>query len=185
MELLFTKYSVSEIVLFIIILAIAIKELVNFIDWVKNRIKQVYDKDYETNDKEKKLEDRVNELEKFYDEKKIVDDTFLKIDKTFQSINKRIDILIESDKEDIKSYITRQHHYFVYEVKWIDDYSLDCIERRFNVYESENGNSFIKGLISEIRALPKQPPYNYKDKYNETAKYVQNVKRKSKEVDNQ
>ena len=100
----------------------------------------------------------------------------MKIDQTFQNINKRIDILVESDKENIKSFITRQHHYFVYELKWIDDYSLDCIERRFNVYKSEQGNSFIEGLMNEIRALPKQPPVDYIARYNETAEYVKSAK---------
>lgn len=176
MEQLFTKYSVSEIILFVIMFAIAVKEFICFIDWAKGRIKQSYDKDYDADDREKELESRVNNLEKFYDEKKIVDDTFLKINQTFQNINKRIDILVESDKENIKSFITRQHHYFVYELKWIDDYSLDCIERRFNVYKSEQGNSFIEGLMNEIRALPKQPPVDYIARYNETAEYVKSAK---------
>ena len=67
-----------------------------------------------------------------------------------------IETLIESDKDDIKAYITKEHHYFVYQKGWIDDYSLDCIERRYDHYVAEGGNSFIKGLMEEIRNLPKK-----------------------------
>lgn len=67
-------------------------------------------------------------------------------------------MLIDSDKDDIKSYITREHHYFCYQVGWIDDFSLDCLERRYQHYEDEGGNSFIAGFMNELRTLPKQPP---------------------------
>ena len=65
-----------------------------------------------------------------------------------------------SEKDDIKAYITEKHHFFCYEKKWIDDHSLDCLERKNKHYKDEGGNSFIDGLMAEIRALPKQPPHN-------------------------
>ena len=43
--------------------------------------------------------------------------------------------------------------------EWIDDYSLDCIERRYKHYIDEGGNSFIGQLMIEIRKLPHQPPH--------------------------
>ena len=137
-----------------------------------------YDKDYKSIEERKKLEEEIDDLNKFYSEKKKVDDTFAKIDRTFEKINERIDMLIESDKEDIKSYITEKHHFFVYGQGWIDDYSLECLERRFAVYQQEHGNSFVEGLMNEIRALPKQPPEADKQKYIGTAEYVRNAKEK-------
>ena len=59
----------SEIILFVIMFAIAVKEFICFIDWAKGRIKQSYDKDYDADDRGKELVSRVNNLEKFYDEK--------------------------------------------------------------------------------------------------------------------
>lgn len=176
MEELFLKYSMSEIIIFVVILAFAVKELVTFFDWGKDRIRKVYDKSYKSIEKRRKLEEDIDELNKFYEEKKKVDDTFAKIDLTFKQINERIDMLIESDKEDIKSFITDKHHFFVYHLGWIDDYSLECLERRFSVYRKEHGNSFVEGLMEEIRALPKQPPETDKYKYSNTAEYVRNVK---------
>ena len=76
--------------------------------------------------------------------------------KALEKMQKQIDLLIESDKDDIKAYITKEHHYFCYEKGWIDDYSLDCIEKRYGHYVEEKGNSFVKSLMIELRSLPKQ-----------------------------
>lgn len=64
-------------------------------------------------------------------------------DKILQDLSCKIDMLIDSDKDAIKSYITREHHYFCYQIGWIDDFSLDCLERRYQHYHEEGGNSFI------------------------------------------
>lgn len=106
-------------------------------------------------------------LNKFYTEReKFIDDTF-------KNINVQIGMLIESDKEAIKSYVVEKHHFFVYKQGWIDDYSMACLERRFAVYQQEHGNSFVGGLMEEIKELPKQPPEQIQRKYNETNKYVE------------
>ena len=83
-------------------------------------------------------------------------------DAILKDLSTKIDMLIDSDKDDIKSYITREHHYFCYQRGWIDDFSLDCIERRYQHYTDEGGNSFIEGFMTELRALPKQQPQNNK-----------------------
>ena len=67
-----------------------------------------------------------------------------------------LDMLIDSDRDDIKSFITMQHHHFVYEKKWIDDYSMDCLEKRYQHYEDEGGNSYVEHLMIELRSLPKK-----------------------------
>lgn len=77
-----------------------------------------------------------------------------KLDKIGQSIK----ILTESDKEDIKAFITQQHHYFCYEKGYIDTQSLECCINRFNTYEREGGNSFVHKLMDQIKALPTMPP---------------------------
>ena len=79
------------------------------------------------------------------------------IEKTLEDLSNKINMLIESDKDDIKSFITREHHRFCYQVGWIDDFSLDCIEKRYKHYTDEGGNTFIPGLMEELRALPKSP----------------------------
>jgi hypothetical protein len=76
-----------------------------------------------------------------------------KIDKLTQMV----ELLLTSDRDNIKAYIVEKHHYFCYNRKWIDDYSMDCIEKKYETYKKENGNSYVGDLMKELRALPKQP----------------------------
>lgn len=132
---LFNKFSSSEVVIFIILLAIAFKEIFTFFEWLFEKgikvFKNKYQKPYEDENTIKNLEQNVEWLKK------------------------NIKILINSDKDAIKAFITRQHHYFCYQLKEIDDQSLDCIEKRYTHYKEEKGNSYIDSLMEELRALPR------------------------------
>ena len=143
---LLNNYSLTEIIIFIITLAFAIKGIVDFYDWAKKRIKEPVDKTYT----EKEMKQKVLGTLKSHNEQ---------IDK----ISKAIDILIASDKDDIKAWITEKHHYFCYELKYIDDYNLQCIEARYKHYKEENGNTFIDGFMADIRALPMISVINRKE----------------------
>lgn len=145
---LFSNFSLPQIILFIILLAIIIKELVEFIDWIKSRNDKEYEERKTENELARSNEERLDKLE----------DNMTKMSENINHINDKVDLLISSDRDDIKAFITREHHYFCYKMKWIDDYSLDCLEHRFQHYQEEHGNSFIEGLMSEIRALPKTEP---------------------------
>ena len=151
---LFTMYSLSEIVTFLVTFALAIKGLVSFLDWAVERIKKVFKKQDKKNREKEILEERLllgNEKMRAIEKEQEETKEFLK------EMSKKVDLLIESDKDNIKSFITKEHHFFCYENKWIDDYSLDCIERRFSHYKDEGGNSFVEELMEELRALPKNP----------------------------
>ena len=131
-----TKFSISEIIIFTILLLSSVKGIITFFDWLISKGTQIFVKRYQ---KPKELENNVQEMAKAIGE-----------------LTRKVNMLIESDKDDIKAFITRQHHYFVYQKGWIDDYSLDCIEKRYNHYQDEGGNSFIGSLMQEIRDLPKK-----------------------------
>ncbi len=149
---LLAKYSITEIVVFLVLLGFAIKELVTFFDWAHNRLKKTFDKEDEHEEIKEQLEtvvSRLSDIETHFNT--MISENRIKYSEMQQSI----DLLIASDKDDIKAWITAQHHLFVYEYKCIDDYSLDCIEKRYSHYKDEGGNSFIELLMSEIRALPK------------------------------
>ena len=155
MVALLQQYSLSEIFMFTIFLALAIKSLISFFDWAYDRVNKIFNRQNCRINYKKELERRLRHgseimstLEK--DQKKT--------DETLDSLTKKIDMLIDSDKDAIKSYITKEHHYFCYEVGWIDDFNMDCLERRYNHYADEGGNSFICGFMEQLRALPKQPP---------------------------
>ena len=167
-----SEYSFAEFLVFALIFILAIKEGFNFFDWVKARFRKATNKALEEKEEHDKIEEEIEDLNKFYEEKAVVDRGFADADKRFKKIEESIEMLIESDKEDIKSFITLQHHKFVYEQEWIDDYSMECLEKRFAIYEREHGNSFVLGLMNELRALPKRPPREVENRYIGTAEYI-------------
>lgn len=140
---LLNNYSVMEIITFIILLSIAVKGIVDFIDWIKGKLKALYTK-------EKSEEDEIQRITN-------LETSIEKINKSVDELTDKINLLVESDKDAIKAYITKEHHHYCYERRWIDDYSLDCLERRFAHYIEEKGNSFVENLMDEIRALPREP----------------------------
>lgn len=78
-----------------------------------------------------------------------------KIDAVHESMN----LLIESDKESIRSFITLQY-YECQEKGYIEVYVLQALEDRYEKYLIENGDSFIANLVKEMRKLPHVPPTN-------------------------
>lgn len=147
---LLSQFTFPQIILFIILLLVAIKEVADFVDWVNGKFSKRDENlktEYET---EEEQEERLDKLETNVDE----------LTKNINHITDKVDLLVDSDRDAIKAYITREHHYFCYKVGWIDDYSLDCLEHRFEHYKEEEGNSFIEGLMNELRALPKTDPEN-------------------------
>lgn len=147
-------YSAQEILLFLVTFALAIKGFVSFWDWGYARLKQVFKKE---SDQEQELDSIQKQFDEHLKSYEIMQDSQ---NETLRLLTEKINLLIDSDKDSIKSFITERHHHFCYEEGWIDDYSMDCIERRFRHYTDEGGNSFIHDLMEELRALPKQPPHN-------------------------
>ena len=154
LELLGT-YSLTQIVTFIVLLAIAVKEGITLVIWFKDLFKKKFHDDMKNTVATKKHNEQIC---------KIKEDIQLLIqnqEKIFEEIKlfkQQLEMIIESDKDDIKSWITEKHHFYCYERKWIDDYSMDCIEKRYRHYKDEGGNSFIEELMNELRSLPKTPP---------------------------
>lgn len=149
MKELIQNYSLKDIILFIVILAAAIKGIVSWYEWAVGKISTKVHK-----------EDRYSllqaEITKLIENQKQTNDTVGEMAKTLQ-------VLVDSDKDDIKAFITQQHHHFCYKVGYIDDYSLDCIEKRYKHYKDEGGNSFIADFMSEIRSLPKKSILDFKE----------------------
>lgn len=154
---LLNTYSLGEVVSFVVTLALATKGLVTFWDWAIDRIKRSFNKQ---NQKEKELQILEEKIERNVQKIEEVSDKQEESKETLNKLINSVDILIQSDKDSIKSYITKEHHYYCYRQKWIDDYTLDCIEKRYGHYKKEGGNSFIEDLMKELRELPKQPPKN-------------------------
>ena len=140
---LFSQFNLGQILIIIVLLGLSAKGVVTFFDWVKARLYKLSNKQL----KSKKANEQIKNQE----------ETINNLKKDVEKIQKSIDTLIESDKENIKAWITEKHHYYCYEKKYIDDYTLDCLEKRFTRYEAEGGNSFVHNLMNDLRDLPRKP----------------------------
>lgn len=154
LELLET-YSFSQIIIFIIFLAIAIKEGIILITWFKDFFRKKFSDDMKNTITTNKHNEQICKIK---EDIQILIDNQEKVFKEIELFKQQLEMIIESDKDDIKSWITEKHHFYCYERKWIDDYSMDCIEKRYGHYKDEGGNSFIEELMNELRGLPKTPP---------------------------
>ena len=152
---LINNYSFHDILTFLIIFALAVKSVISFFDWAVERIKKVFHKENVIEKEKSQIQEHLKEN---YENIKQVSEQQQKLQSEINNITDKINLLLNSDRDDIKSFLTREHHYFCYEKKWIDDYSLDCCEKRYKHYAEEGGNSFIEGFMKDMRALPKQPP---------------------------
>lgn len=142
---LLSTYSLDQILVFIIMLSLAIKGGVDFYDWVKKRFNTTI---VDVQAKEAKKEEVTDNIAKLFEMQK-------EQSEAIASLTKSVDLLLRSDRDDIKAWITQQHHYYCYELKYIDDFSLDCIEKRYTHYKAEGGNSFIEDLMTDLRSLRK------------------------------
>ena len=147
LEHFFETYSLTQIIIFIILFALAVKEFINLIDWFLNRGEKYFKNKNKEEDKFAKYEEEIKALKENQE----------KMSESINRLSANVELLIDSDKDDIKSFITKEYHYFVEQKGWIDKFSFDCIEKRFNHYKDEGGNSFIEDLMNELRQLPKQP----------------------------
>ena len=154
---LFKTYSIDEIIIFILLLALATKGIIDLLDWFKSRFRKPIEEENKKKEKEQEIIEKLDNHEK----------QILLCKECLSKITKSMDILIASDRDDIKSWITEKHHYFCYELGYIDDYNLQCIEARYKHYKEENGNTFIDGFMVDIRKLPIVSVLNKKEKVNE------------------
>ena len=152
MKELLETFTVEQIIIFLTLLGFSIKEVVSFFDWAFARINQKAKKENVHDELKNEIKTLNNDLKAGLKE---IYQTVDENKKTQEKMQKTINLLVESDKDDIKSWITERHHYFCYEKGYIDDYNLDCMEKRFKHYIDEHGNSFVEDLMEEVRHLPR------------------------------
>lgn len=139
MEIL-NQYTLTELILILFGVGSAAMALLKIIDFFYDKLKRKFSKDKNTEDVTKQLEEKQKEL-----------------DEKLSRVERSIHMLINSDKNDIKTWIVAKHRQLMLQ-QWVDAYDLDCIERRFADYSQEGGNSYVEDLIIDIRKLPKVQP---------------------------
>lgn len=134
------------------------------IDYLWDKVRHKFDKDYKSKHDRDVILDKLAEHELQWD---INSEEFRKlqtevlnwkemIENKINKQDEKIDILLKADLNDIKSWIVREYIYFAQTLGHIDPYSLDAIEQRYADYQREGGNSYVSTLIEELRHLPKR-----------------------------
>ena len=146
-ELLQT-YELKDILALLCILALAFKGVVEFISWLKVKVFHYVNEEQKA---ETLAETSMQKITEIAEQQKYMSNKLERMDES-------IKMLISSDRDDIKAYITNQYHHFVEDKQWIDDFSLECLEKRYGHYVDEGGNSFIGGMMEKLRSLPRTRP---------------------------
>jgi hypothetical protein len=147
LESLLSNYNGVEIFVILACVLIAIKEILELFDWYKNRVQKPFEIQNSLQEQNELRDKRLEDLEK---------NQILK-NQNDKDMREELSILRQSDIDSLKVYLTDKHHFYVNSQKWIDDYNLDCLERRYIHYKSVGGNSFIDHLMEEVRRLPHGP----------------------------
>lgn len=134
---LLAKYSVEQIIIFIGLLFVAFKEVCDMFDYIKQKGLLWFKA-------EQKQEQNDNVLQQLVD----------KID----NIDNQIKILMESDRDDIKSWLVEKYNFYKENpTRPISHHTMDTIEKRYSHYKDEGGNSYIDNTIMpELRRMAKE-----------------------------
>ena len=164
---LLSTLTLTQALIYLALFALAAKEFLTIKDFFKKRADSKYDNE---NNEKKQIENILSELKNLKEEihkqelecQKLntnIKDLGTYWEKKEEEHQNVLRLLIRSDMDAIKSFIVKEHHYFI-EQKWIDDFSLDTIEKRYTHYKEEGGYSYVRDLIKDLRELPNMPPKN-------------------------
>lgn len=144
-QTLLEQFDIKTILIVLLLTFFAIIEIMRGADYLrkKSKTKQV---------EEQNEEKRIANLEAMEQNN---EDTIQQVQTDVEEIKLNVGLLIDSDKDDIRAWITDKYHHFV-ELNCIDDFTLDCLERRFRSYKKEGGNTYVDGMMEELRRLPRK-----------------------------
>lgn len=149
MQDLIQNYSFSEILTFLVLLGLAIKGCISFFDWAFGRTQKFIHKTDQPEELRRQIKENSEQIKEMR--------------ASILKMNDMIKMLVQSDKDAIKAYITKQNLFFVHQQGWIDAYSLDCLQKRYDHYQDQGGNSFIETLMGQLRNLPRVPHEHNKE----------------------
>ena len=103
----------------------------------------------ESKEGDEKLANRIDDYEK----------SVTSLSSKLKAISDKTDMIIESDKDSMKSYITDKYYECTHK-GFIEIHTLEILEKTYKNYLDRNGNTFVSDLMDELRELPKEKPKN-------------------------
>lgn len=139
MSELLTKFDITTIILVLFMTAFAIREVFELYHYFHDKI---YGR-YEKQDNEKDTIDNLSA-------------TLASVLQQVKDIDKKINLLQESDKDAIKSWIVGLYHKYKENPKELEAMQMDLLERRYGHYKDQGGNSYIDQLMEDLRTIYKE-----------------------------
>lgn len=177
---LLSQFSIEGIIITLIMFLAAVKVVGELLNWCYEKIKQHFNWKTQEDNRHSELMENFNELKVRNKQNeaenlrrdKLIEKISSQLDEQdrktadmvktltaqtneLTNLKDRVQTLTDRVQDSTKAYIIDKHHHFVYQVKAIDDMSLQELERRFVYYKAAGGNTFIDGLMEEVRDLPK------------------------------
>lgn len=177
---LLSNLSVEGIIFIIILFAVSVKFLGELFEYLYTKLKKYFDIKDAKEERHEEVMQSLNELKKDNTERrerdKYRDEKVEKISQQLDAQDKdsaelkqvvqnlttelvelkgKVSILTERTQDSTRAYIIDKHHHFCYQIKAIDDMSLQDLERRFMFYKAAGGDTFIDALMEEVRSLPR------------------------------
>ena len=140
----FQHYTLEATIIFLFMLGTALKEGYELVQYFRNKT--------------------VNHVDKIRGQQETLTQVVKNMQqqqKQLQSITDKIDALLVSDKDSIKSWIVMLYKQYKKDPSGLDSMQMDLLERRYSHYKKEGGNSYIDNLMQELREI-----YNNKEDKN-------------------
>lgn len=162
---LFKTLTIEQVIIYSVLIIIAAKGVFDFILYIKKIYKDKFDKDYNKKQREElitrykadiaDMQNKMIECHSSVGNK--IDDLTNTLNGRMDEMEEQLNILTVSDMHDIKGWIVEKHHLLM-KKGWVDDFTMDTIEKRYSDYEKEGGNTYVHTLVEELRTLPHTPP---------------------------
>lgn len=81
------------------------------------------------------------------------------ISELMETLNDKTTLLIKSNKDSIKSEITDKYYRALKE-GYIEAQVLENLEKSYDIYIQENGNTYVSTVMNKLRELPNKAPDN-------------------------
>lgn len=166
---LFSQYSIESIILFAMALGVAVKAMSELWEYFYNKLRKYFN--YQTK-KEQSFEQLTNAISSLHEEltgirnkeiSPLNDKIELAIEKNDEMKN-QISLVTERLQENTRGNIIDKHHHFCYVLGHIDDLSLQSLEREYLYYKAAGGDTYVDGLMEDLRALPRLTSYGIEKK---------------------
>lgn len=166
---LLKNFTPTQILLFVVGFALAIKGAWDLVDYFKEKYNKKFNKDYTQKKKEETLEEHyqkcINQHQESVDMYTSLTDKMDNltdiINEKFDEVDHKLNILSDSNRNGIKAWLVKTYYESLDEA-YVDDFTKDLIEKRFDDYKKLGGNSYIEQLVNKMRSMPTKDEYEAK-----------------------